>query len=329
MITRSAERAARLLLIGLIAGFAFAPLFARWVQLRQAVELHGHIAEAGGWTPGVLTATAGQPLRLRLTSDDVVHGFAVGQSEWPAVDVLPGQMTETTLAFDRPGTYMFYCTRWCGLSHWRMRGVIEVSGPTGEPVVTTSPLYVSLGLDIDAPHPAAVTPEQPPSAQRGAQLGINIASSYLTQDYYRTHSPATIWQDLRVEVPELTKAKVWDLVALVWQSNTSPEALEEGQRLYAANCAACHGESGEGNGVMAEALAQMPQTGIGQATKVSVDFTDAASMLGASPALFQGKIIRGGMGTGMPYWGPIFTEAQTWALVDYLWTFQFETEHTP
>jgi hypothetical protein len=40
-------------------------------------------------------------------------------------------------------------------------------------------------------------------------------------------------------------------------------------------------------------------------------------MLGASPALLQGKIIRGGMGTGMPYWGPIFTEAQTWALVDY------------
>jgi len=26
-------------------------------------------------------------------------------------------------------------------------------------------------------------------------------------------------------------------------------------------------------------------------------------MLGASPALLHGKIVRGGMGTGMPYWG--------------------------
>jgi mono/diheme cytochrome c family protein len=54
-----------------------------------------------------------------------------------------------------------------------------------------------------------------------------------------------------------------------------------------------------------------------------IDFTDAANMLGASPAVLQGKILRGGMGTGMPYWGPIFTDDQTWALVAYLWTFQF------
>jgi mono/diheme cytochrome c family protein len=54
-----------------------------------------------------------------------------------------------------------------------------------------------------------------------------------------------------------------------------------------------------------------------------------ARMLSASPALLQGKIIRGGMGTGMPSWGAIFTEDQTWALVAYLWTFQFNTEVIP
>jgi hypothetical protein len=54
------------------------------------------------------------------------------------------------------------------------------------------------------------------------------------------------------------------------------------------------------------------------------DFTDRSTMLGASSALLQGKILRGGMGTGMPYWGPILTEAQMWALTDFLWTFQFE-----
>jgi hypothetical protein len=53
------------------------------------------------------------------------------------------------------------------------------------------------------------------------------------------------------------------------------------------------------------------------------DFTDPGQMLRASPALLEGKIIRGGMGTGMPYWGPIFTDRQIQALVETIWTFQF------
>ena len=54
------------------------------------------------------------------------------------------------------------------------------------------------------------------------------------------------------------------------------------------------------------------------------DFTDPQRMLGASPALLQGKILRGGMGTGMPMWGSIFTEEQIWDLVAHLYSFQFE-----
>ena len=54
------------------------------------------------------------------------------------------------------------------------------------------------------------------------------------------------------------------------------------------------------------------------------NFTDPKRMLGASPAVLQGKILRGGMGTGMPMWGSIFTEQQIWDLVSYLYSFQFE-----
>ncbi len=60
-----------------------------------------------------------------------------------------------------------------------------------------------------------------------------------------------------------------------------------------------------------------------------VDFTDPDRMLSVSPAHLQGKILRGGMGTGMPYWGPIFSDEQTWKLVAYLWTFQFNMEEKP
>jgi mono/diheme cytochrome c family protein len=59
-------------------------------------------------------------------------------------------------------------------------------------------------------------------------------------------------------------------------------------------------------------------------TLAPANFTNAAQLLGASPALLQGKILRGGMGTGMPAWGPIFTDDQTWALVDYVYSFVFD-----
>jgi mono/diheme cytochrome c family protein len=139
----------------------------------------------------------------------------------------------------------------------------------------------------------------------------------------------------------LSDDQVWGLVAWIWKSHTTESALAEGRKLYAENCAACHGETGAGDGVFAHTASQPAPSVDGhamgaQATetatmgerglKAPADFTDATQALGASPAIWQGKIVRGGMGTGMPYWGPIFTEAQVWALVDYLWTFQFDME---
>ncbi len=325
----TAEGAARLFALGLAIGLPLAALLARWVGQDQAIEIHARVAEAGGWGPAELTATVGQPIRLRLTSDDVMHGFAIGQSDVLAIDVPPGQMIETTLAFDKPGKYVFYCTRWCGLGHWRMRGTIEVSGPTTAPSIETPPLYVTLGLNIDERSDAGVVPDGRPSAGRGSAFEAMRPPAYFALDNYRRHAPAEVWQTLRADKLSsgLSDAEVWDLVAFMWQSNTTPETLAEGKTLYAANCAACHGEAGQGDGIAAESLKRVDhsaQVEFGHNTQAPRDFTDPAKMLSASPALLQGKIIRGGMGTGMPYWGPIFTEAQTWALVDYLWTFQFQ-----
>ncbi len=325
------ERAARLLLFATVVGLPLTVLIVRWLPQsgtdhHRTVEIRGKMAEAGGWIPSELTAALGEPLHLRLTSDDVVHGFAVGGLTDPAaVDVKPGEVTETAITFSRPGKYVFYCTRWCGPDHWRMRGVIEVTGAVSEVEASRPPLYLSLGLDLDAPHPADVVPAGVPSAERAANLDVNLRGDLLSLDYYRSQSPLEIWRSLRTNpvTADLSDMAVWDLVALAWKQNTTPESLEIGKELYAANCAACHGESGAGDGVMASALAGDSLAEFGHTTTQPADFTDAQQMLGASPALLQGKIIRGGMGTGMPYWGPIFTEEQTWAIVDYLWTFQF------
>src|SRR5512147_3100466 len=120
--------------------------------------LHARLAENGGWNPEVIQAEVGKPLELHLTSDDVIHGFAVGQMDMEAVDIEPGKVSNVTLTFDKPGIYTFFCTRWCGLNHWRMRGTIEVSGSPSDPEPATVPMYVTLSLDIDAPHDAPVVP---------------------------------------------------------------------------------------------------------------------------------------------------------------------------
>lgn len=292
--------------------------------------IHARMAEDGGWNPDVIQAEVGKPLHLKITSDDVAHGFAVGQMEMQSVDITPGKVTDITLNFDKPGVYTFFCTRWCGLNHWRMRGTIEVSGSPSDVEPASPPLYVSLNLDIDAPHDAPSIPINKPSAVNGQQYTNQLPfTNYQSSDYYRSHSPYQVFTDLSTTT--LTESQRWDVAAYLWQSNTASESLANGKQLYAQNCAACHGENGAGNGVFADDLAsagessmQTMEGAMDMAMQSPVDFTDPTRMLGASPALLQGKILRGGMGTGMPMWGSIFTEEQIWDLVAYIYSFQFE-----
>lgn len=321
-------------ILACIAGLTLLGVALGWRSHQDNLLLHARMPEQGGWSPSVLTATVGKPLRLHLTSDDVTHSFAVGQTDWPAVDINPGEETEVTLTFDHPGKYVFYCTRWCGPNHWRMRGTIEVAGaanaPTEPAVAESAPLYASLNLDIDAPHPASATPQAKPSAAAGKALLAQVAAFYREPGYLRSHSPAEVWQALRSEPSssKLSDQQVWNLVAALWRAGASPESLAQGKALYAQNCAACHGVNGAGDGVFANQTASqgdLPGTAeMGHHLKAPANFTNSSTTLGASPALLQGKIVRGGMGSGMPYWGPIFSQDQIWAIVDYLYAFQFD-----
>jgi mono/diheme cytochrome c family protein/plastocyanin len=318
------ELLARILIIAGMSLAIGAPLFL-W---SRTPLIHAGMAENGGWNPDVIRAEVGNPLHLRLTSDDVMHGFAVGQVDMDAVDLEPGKVTNISLTFDKPGTYTFYCTRWCGLNHWRMRGTIEVGGSPSDPESVLPPLYVALNLNLDAPHDSPVVPSSQPSAISGQQLAADLSINQST-DSYHANSPYQVFNDLSNTA--LTKSQRWNVVAYIWQSNTASESLANGNQLYAQNCAACHGENGNGDGVFSDDLAaageasmQTMNSSMDMSMQTPVDFTDPKRMLGASPALLQGKILRGGMGTGMPMWGSIFTEEQIWDLIAYIYSFQFE-----
>jgi mono/diheme cytochrome c family protein len=323
---KRSELLTRIIIVAAVLGAVGLPLLF-WARTPL---IHARIPEAGGWNPDLLLAKVGVPLHLRLISDDVMHGFAVGQMDMESVDVLPGKVTDLTILFDKPGTYTFYCTRWCGVNHWRMRGTIEVGGPGSTHELASAPLYVTLGLDIDAPHDSPSVPTQRPSALRGQQLTADQPIPQLEDtDFYRTHSPYQTFEELGST--SLTETERWDIVALIWQSNTTPEALANGARLFAQNCAACHGETGAGDGVFAddvaaagESSAQAMAGSDAMTMQAPANFADPKRILGASPALLQGKILRGGMGTGMPMWGSIFTEAQIWDLVAYIYSLTFQ-----
>ncbi len=67
----------------------------------------------------------GRAVKLRMTSQDVIHSFFV-----PAFrvkqDVLPGRYTEMWFRPTKPGEYHLFCTEYCGSNHSLMRGTIYV-----------------------------------------------------------------------------------------------------------------------------------------------------------------------------------------------------------
>ena len=330
------ENLARLIVLLFILIAVAIPFSGRWLNSRSqesVIELHANMPENGGWSVETIHAQAGQPIRLHITSDDVVHGFAIGKSEVPALEIIPGEFTDTVLNFDQPGKYIFYCNRWCGPNHWRMRGTIEIEGD-GDPIPTSpQPLFLQLGIDLDSPEAAEVVPTKKASAELGAKLADFLPDYAYDRDTYLSNSPAKLWLKMRADpaLSTLSDDDLWNAVAWSWQQQTTPKALEIGRELYSTTCAACHGETGQGNGVMVRDLPtwnpsihktnETPHQLTGEGFFSPPDFTDPKILLGVSPALLEGKIIRGGMGTGMPYWGSIFTTDQINALVSFLYGF--------
>ena len=67
----------------------------------------------------------GQPVKLTLASEDVIHSFSI-----PAFrvrhDVVPGHYDSLWFTPTKPGRYRLYCTEYCGNSHASMVGWVSV-----------------------------------------------------------------------------------------------------------------------------------------------------------------------------------------------------------
>ncbi|MBE1161540.1 cytochrome c oxidase subunit II [Dyella acidiphila] len=99
----------------------------------------------------------GKPVRLIMTSEDVVHSFYI-----PAFrikqDVVPGRYTQLWFKATQAGNFQLYCSEYCGTNHAAMLGTVSVL-----PASDYARWLVSV---------TAMTPEQ-----RGRQLFVQMGCS--------------------------------------------------------------------------------------------------------------------------------------------------------
>ncbi len=76
-------------------------------------------------TTNKLVVPQGQPVRLLMSSKDVIHSFFVPNFR-TKMDVLPNRYTEAWFQSDQVGDYDLFCTEYCGTGHSSMIGKVKV-----------------------------------------------------------------------------------------------------------------------------------------------------------------------------------------------------------
>ena len=109
------------------------------------------------------------------------------------------------------------------------------------------------------------------------------------------------WQD------SLSVQDRWDAVAYIWSLSLAPATLAEGQGLFVAHCAGCHGAAGDGRGILASGLgAPVP------------DLSTPLSLATRSDADLVTVVRDGAAGTAMPTFGRVLTDDERWKVVAFL-----------
>lgn len=321
------ENAARLVLLCVLIGLPLAVLVYQQVRLQSSsirvIDIIASIPENGGFQPDSISVQEGETVTLRFSASDVTHGVAIG----PALgidlgDIDPGHIKEVTLTFDKAGTYTFYCNTWCSPKHWRMRGSVHVYLANGllpvPPRDTVIDALATQGVDIDAmhdsasdqsdSHDAAIIINSLPSMAHGAEVAKTLVIPAELKDFTwrRSHTPSEGVTLLSKANPQLSQVDLLDAVAYLWSALPSTNKFDAAS-YYAKNCAACHGETGNGQGPMASTTANKP-----------ANFSDPTHMATMRDDVLYAKIRRGGMGTDMPNFGSVLTPEETWQLVNYL-----------
>jgi cytochrome c oxidase subunit 2 len=92
------------------------------------VEYEGEPASNTVRTANEIHIPVGQPVKLRLTSKDVIHSFWVPNLSGKK-DLIPGHETVLTFQADRAGEFRGQCAEFCGYQHAHMAFAIVAEPP--------------------------------------------------------------------------------------------------------------------------------------------------------------------------------------------------------
>lgn len=77
------------------------------------------------FVPSTITLKKGETVKLRVTSEDVTHGFFSRAFKFDT-DLAPGQTQEMTVTPEKTGTFLAICHHFCGAQHANMKLTIVV-----------------------------------------------------------------------------------------------------------------------------------------------------------------------------------------------------------
>lgn len=99
-------------------------------NLGSAVEPDGSvtvriIADQYAFVPACIVVPASTPIKFRITSADVVHGFLIPDTNVNTM-VVPGFIAEVRTRFSERGEHVMPCHEFCGLGHHAMWAHLSV-----------------------------------------------------------------------------------------------------------------------------------------------------------------------------------------------------------
>jgi cytochrome c oxidase subunit II len=83
------------------------------------------VAKRFAFSPDHITLKRGEPAVLRLTSEDVTHGFFVRPLKVDEV-IEPGKTVDVKVKPETAGTFTVICHHFCGAGHGNMKMTITV-----------------------------------------------------------------------------------------------------------------------------------------------------------------------------------------------------------
>lgn len=156
------------------------------------------------------------------------------------------------------------------------------------------------GADGNGDGPVAANLPSPPTlfAQRNAIWERSPAELFHVTKFGRVEALMPPWQS------RLSDEEIWQAVYYAWDLHTSEAEVAEGAAIYAEQCAACHGETGTGDGP--------------ERSEPLLSFADIERMAMLSQAALQEAWVQ-----AHPQIGGDLSTAQQAAVLDYIRTFTY------